>query len=153
MRANYAGEKTSDQGVTIDRLTDVAQGVEVLILPSLGNRVCQMKVHGNNILYYPAGDLLEHLKNPSLGGVPFLAPWADLLDEQACWANGKRYGFNMSLGNVRGQRPIHGLLTHSPFWQVMEVVADAHSAHVISRLEFWRHPTSWRNGRLLMSTR
>ena len=108
--------------------------------PSLGNRAYQMTVHGKNILYYPSGDISENRKNPELGGVPFLAPWADLLDEQAFWANGKRYGFNMSLGNIRGERPIHGLLTDSPLWQVLEVAADANSAHVLSRLEFWKYP-------------
>jgi aldose 1-epimerase len=46
----------------------------------------------------------------------------------------------MSLGNVRGERPIHGLVTSSPLWQVKEVAADAQSAHVSSRLEFWRYP-------------
>jgi aldose 1-epimerase len=82
-----------------------------------------------------------------LGGIPFLAPWADLLDEQAFAANGKRYGFNMSLGNVRGERPIHGLLANSPLWEVTEVKADSHSAHVTSRLEFWKYPdlmAQWR---------
>jgi aldose 1-epimerase len=138
---NYKAEKTYHQhNVPIVRLSDAASGVEVSILPSLGNRVYQMKVHGKNILYYPSGDLSEHSKNPSLGGIPSLAPWADLLDEQAFWANGKRYGFNMNLGNVRGERPIHGLLTDSPFWQIGEVEADAHSAHVTSRLEFWKYP-------------
>jgi aldose 1-epimerase len=138
---NYTAEKAYHQDeVPIIRLSDAASGVEVSILPSLGNRAYQMKVHGKNILYYPSGDLSEHSKNPSMGGIPFLAPWADLLDEPAFWANGKRYGFNMSLGNVRGERPIHGLLTDSPFWQISEVEADAHSAHVTSRLEFWRYP-------------
>ncbi len=102
-------------------------------MPSVGNRAYHMKVHGKNILYHPP-DLSE------LGGVPFLAPWADLLDEQAFWANGKRYAFNMGLGNVRGERPIHGLLTHSPLWLVTEVGADERSAHVSSRLEFWKYP-------------
>jgi aldose 1-epimerase len=97
------------------------------VLPDSGNRAQQMKVHGKNILYYP-------------GGIPFLAPWADLLDEPAFWANGKKYPFNMSLGNVRGDRPMHGLLINSPLWNVTEVAADAQSAHVSSRLEFWRHP-------------
>jgi aldose 1-epimerase len=137
---NYTAEKTLQQDVPIIRLRDAASGVEVSILPSLGNRVYQMKVRGKNILYYPSGDLSEHSTSPSLGGIPFLAPWADLLDEQAFWANGKRYGFNMNLGNVRGERPIHGLLTDSPFWQISEVEADAHSAHVTSRLEFWKYP-------------
>jgi aldose 1-epimerase len=62
------------------------------------------------------------------------------LDEQAFWANGKRYGFNMGLGNVRGERPIHGLLLDSPFWQVTEMAADGQSAHVTSRLQFWKYP-------------
>ncbi len=137
---NYSAEKTSHHNVPIIRLTDAASGAEVSILPSLGNRVYQMRVHGENILYYPDEDLREHLKNPSLGGIPFLAPWADLLDEQAFWANGKRYAFNMSLGNVRGERPIHGLLTDSPLWQITEVQADADSARATGRLEFWKSP-------------
>jgi aldose 1-epimerase len=36
--------------------------------------------------------------------------------------------------------PIHGLLVTSPLWQVTEVAADEHSAHVTSRLEFWKYP-------------
>ena len=134
MSDNYTAEATSDLGLDIIRLTDARHGVEVTILPSLGNRVYQMKIHGQNILYYPSDALSE------LGGIPFLAPWADLLDEQAFWANGKRYGFNMNLGNVQGERPIHGLLTASPLWQMTEMRADAHSVHVTSRLEFWKSP-------------
>ncbi len=137
---NYSAQKAWHQDVPIVRLSDAASGVEVSILPSLGNRAYQMKVRGQNILYYPPGDLSEHCKSPSLGGIPFLAPWADLLDEQAFWANGKRYAFNMNLGNVRGEMPIHGLLTDSPSWQIIEVAADEHSAHVTSRLDFWKHP-------------
>jgi aldose 1-epimerase len=131
---HYTVETTSDHGLNIIRLTDARRGVEVAILPSLGNRVYQMKIHGQNILYYPSDALSE------LGGIPFLAPWADLLDEQAFWASGKRYGFNMSLGNVQGERPIHGLVTGSPLWQVTDMNADAHSANVTSRLEFWKSP-------------
>ena len=135
---NYTAEKTSAHGIDVVRLTDAAHGVEVSIAPSLGNRAYEMKVHGKDILYYPPDGFSN--QDPKLGGVPFLAPWADLLDEQAFWANGKRYGFNMGLGNVRGERPIHGLLANSPLWQVAEVRADAQSAHVTSRLEFWKYP-------------
>jgi aldose 1-epimerase len=114
--------------------------VEVLVVPSIGNRAVEMKVHGKNILYFPAADVGEFQKKPRLSGIPLLAPWADLLNEQAFWANGKRYQFNMTLGNVRGERPIHGLLVNSPLWRVTEVAADARSAHVTSRLEFWKYP-------------
>lgn len=137
---NYRAERRSDRGVAIVRLEDVAHGVEVSIIPAAGNRAIEMKVHGKNILYFPYADAAGLLERPRLCGIPFLAPWADLLDEQAFWANGKRYAFNMELGNVRGKMPIHGLLANSPLWQVTEVAADARSAHVTSRLEFWKYP-------------
>src|SRR2546423_3586771 len=137
---NYSAEQTIDHGVPIVRLTDEAHGVEVSIIPSIGNRAYEMKVNGKNILYFPSADIGEFQKRPRLCGIPFLAPWADLLNEPAFWANGKKYQFNMGLGNVRGNMPIHGLLTTSPLWQVTEVAADARSAHVSSRLGFWKYP-------------
>src|SRR5579863_1551165 len=109
---NYTAEQTSDHGVPVVRLRDVADDVEVLIVPSIGNRAVEMKVHGKNILYFPSADVGEYQKMPRLSGIPFLAPWADLLNEQAFWANGKKYQLNMTLGNVHGERPIHGLLVN-----------------------------------------
>ncbi len=137
---NYTAEQISDHGVSIVRLTDAAKGVEVSIAPSIGNRAYEMKVHGKNILYFPSADVGEFEKRPRLCGIPFLAPWADLLDEPAFWANGKRYAFNMTLGNVRGEMPIHGFLITSPLWRVTEVGADKRSAHVTSKLDFWKYP-------------
>src|SRR5579864_7343010 len=46
----------------------------------------------------------------------------------------------MTLGNVRGPIPIHGLLGASGLWHVTEVAADAQSARVASKLEFWKYP-------------
>ena len=60
-----------------------------------------------------------------MSGIPFLGPWANRLDEQAFYANGKRYPFDMELGNVRGAIPIHGFLTTTDHWQVVEAKADA----------------------------
>ena len=137
---NYTAQKTTDHGVAVVRLTDAAKGVEVSIVPSIGNRAYEMKVHGKNILYFPSPDLGDLQKRPDLNGVPFLAPWANRLDEQAFWANGKKYTFNMKLGNVRGALPIHGLLSASPLWEVTEIAADKQSAHVTSRLQFWKNP-------------
>jgi len=137
---NYTAVQVSEQGVDIVRLRDAAHDVEVSIVPSIGNRAYEMKVHGKNILYFAstsAGDFKEH---PRLSGIPFLAPWADLLNEPGFFANGKHFKFNMELGNVRGNMPIHGLLVTSPYWHVTEVAADAKSAHVTSRMEFWKHP-------------
>ena len=112
---NYKAEQAFDHGIPVVRLVDTANSVEVSILPSIGNRAYEMKVHGKNILYFPISDLSQAGKTPGLNGIPFLAPWANRLGEQAFWANGKKYPFNMTLGNVRGPIPIHGLLSGSGF--------------------------------------
>jgi aldose 1-epimerase len=86
-------------------------------------------------------DLADLQKSPNLNGVPFLAPWANRLNEDDFWANDKKYTFNMTLGNVRSSPvPIHGLLMNSDLWEVGEVKADGKSAWVTSRLRFWKHP-------------
>ena len=74
---NYTARRTTEQGVAVIRLADAAKGVEVAVVPSLGNRASEMKVHGKNILYFPVTDLAELTKKPNLSGVPFLAPWAN----------------------------------------------------------------------------
>jgi aldose 1-epimerase len=135
---NYRAEQVTDHGVAIVHLSDHANAVDVSIIPSIGNVAYEMNVHGKNILYFPYADISEFQSRPGLCGIPFLAPWADILSEPAFWANGKKYVFNMGLGNVRGERPSHGLLTASPLWRVTEAAADSKSAHVTSRLEFWK---------------
>ena len=137
---DYTAERTTDHGIPVIRLADPANGVEVAIVPSVGNTAYEMNVHGKNILYFPYADVSEFQKNPQLSGIPFLAPWANRLDQQAFWANGKKYAFDMDLGNVRGANPIHGLLSSSPYWKVISVAADKRSARTTSRLEFWRYP-------------
>ncbi len=137
---NYKAVETSDHGVAVVRLSDFEQGVEVAIAPSIGNIAYEMKVHGKNILYFPYADLAEFQQKPALAGIPFLAPWGNRLDQQAFWANGKKYPFDMTAGNVHGMNPIHGLLSSSPHWRVTDVKADAKSAYVTSKLEFWKYP-------------
>ncbi len=61
---------------------------------------------------------------PGMGGIPFLAPWANRLDETAFYANGKKYPFNMGLGNVRGPIPMHGVVQNADQWEVVEAKAD-----------------------------
>ena len=60
-----------------------------------------MKVHGKNILYFPEVKLSDFQKKPMQTGIPFLAPWANRMDDSGFWANGKKYNFDMTLGNIR----------------------------------------------------
>jgi aldose 1-epimerase len=124
------------------RLSDRDSDTTVSILPSVGNIAFEMQVKGHNILRFPYATLADFKASPNLTGIPFMGPWANRLDEQAFYANGRRYPFDMTLGNVRGAIPIHGFLTTTDQWRVTEIRADDDSARVTSRLEFFRQ-SSW----------
>jgi len=125
--ARYTAHAAADR----IELTDAVTGTSVSIAPSQGNVAFSMKVHGHELLWYMPGQM---------SGVPFVGPWANRLDEQAFWANGRRYPFDMALGNVRGAIPIHGFLTLTDKWKVVDVRANQSSAWATSRLEFFREP-------------
>lgn len=138
----YTVQQVSDHGIPTVRLADIDHGIEVSILPSVGNRACEILVRGQNILYFPFSDPSAAKADRHLNGIPFLAPWANRMPE-GFHANGKKYRFNTDSNSIRLDQngiPIHGLLTSSPFWEVIDLAADAVSAHVTSRLEFWRYP-------------
>ena len=126
----------------IIRLVDRTADTRVSIMPSVGNIAFEMQVKGHNILRFPHASLADFRARPNATGIPFMGPWANRLDEQAFYANGRRYPFDMSLGNVRGEIPIHGFLTTTDQWRVTAMCADGESAWVTSRLEFFRQP-SW----------
>lgn len=127
---------------TVVELSDSRTQTTVSILPALGNLTVEMKVKGHNVLRFPFESAAGYKGGTGSIGIPFLAPWADRLDEQAFYANGKRYAFDMSLGNIRGTNPIHGFLTSATEWKVVEARADGQSAWVTSKLEFFKQP-SW----------
>lgn len=134
----YSAKQDGD----VVRLQDAKSRIAVSILPSVGNIAFEMTVKGQNVLRWPYMSVEEFKTRPGLSGIPFVGPWANRLDEQAFYANGKRYPFDMALGNVRGAIPIHGFLSTTNEWKVAEVKADASSAWVTSVLEFFRQP-SW----------
>jgi aldose 1-epimerase len=141
--ADYQAQSLKEDGIDIVRLTDARHHVEVSIVPSIGNMAYSIKVNGHEILFLPARSLSELQAKPALGGVPFLAPWANRIDGLEYWANGKKYLLNPGQGTLRfdgNHLPIHGLLSFSPLWKVMHAAADTGAAHVTSRLEFWKVP-------------
>jgi aldose 1-epimerase len=122
------------------RLEDARSRTSVSVARTVGNMAFEMKVNGANVLWWPYPSVEEFKSKPGMSGIPFLGPWANRLDEQAFYANGTRYAFDMALGNVRGAIPIHGFLTTNPHWRLVEAKADARSAWVTSRLEFYKQP-------------
>jgi aldose 1-epimerase len=135
----YSTVKDSD----VVRLEDKKHQTIVSVMPSRGNVAFDMTVKGKKVLRYPFASVDEFRKSRGMIGIPFLGPWANRLDEPAFYANGKKYPFNLTLGNVRPNQaniPIHGFLTNAPQWEVTDARADGSAAWVTSRLEFYRQP-------------
>jgi aldose 1-epimerase len=136
--AQYSAQRNGE----VVRLEDSTTQTVVSIATSVGNIAFELKVKGQDVLRWPFASVAEFKAKPSMSGIPFLGPWANRLDEQAFYANGRKYAFDMELGNVRGAIPIHGFLTTNDQWEVVEVRADSDAAWVTSRLDFARQP-SW----------
>lgn len=139
---SYVARQESKAGVPIVRLSDGAREMEAEIVPSLGNRAIALRKRGENFLYTPSDDPSQLKENRHLYGIPVLAPWGNRMPD-GFGANGKYYRFDPGSTALRLDQngiPIHGLLTASPLWKVVECVADENSAHVTSRLEFWKYP-------------
>jgi aldose 1-epimerase len=140
--ANYTAERTSVDGIEVVRLADAARQVEVWIVPSVGNIAYDMKVKGKRVLWSPFASPAQLKQRPRQSGNPFLAPWANRIDGDAFYANGKKYLLNQDLKNYtldQNRKPMHGFLAFVP-WNVARVSADDKTAEVSSRLEFWRNP-------------
>lgn len=139
----YKAERTTADGIEVIRLEDVGRNAAVAVAPTIGNNAFEFTVNGKNIFWLPFERLSDFARKPVLCGNPFLAPWANRLDQDAFYANGRKFLLNPSLGNLRRDangKPIHGVLAFSPHWKIAAVKADHAGAEVTSRLEFWRYP-------------
>ena len=141
--ANYSAEKAQQDGFEVVRLTDAKHNVRVSIVPALGNNAYEMLVNGKNVFWFPFASLAEFKAKPTFVGNPFLAPWANRLDHDGFYANGKHYALDRGLKNFRtdqNNHPIHGLIAYAREWKVVSLKADEARAEAVSRLEFWRYP-------------
>jgi aldose 1-epimerase len=138
----YSAQKLTVDGIEIVRLTDTTKKAELSVVASLGNNPYSFKVNGKEVFWSPYKSLAEFKAKPTQLGNPFLAPWANRIDQTSYYANGAKYNLNPDLKNYRGDgfgQPIHGLVVFAE-WEVIKVHADAKGAAVTSRLEFWKHP-------------
>jgi len=141
--ANYSAQKLAVDGIEIIRLSDAAHRIEVSICPSVGNIAYDLRVNGKPVLMSPSGGLAEWKAKPAQAGIPFLGPWANRMDPDSFWANGKRYLLNPDAGVLRRDAnglAIHGLLLFASAWQVIKLNAGDDAAEMVSLVEFWRHP-------------
>jgi aldose 1-epimerase len=129
---------TAKQDGDVVALADTTAKMNAEVVTSMG-KAWKIQVNGQNLVRTsPSLDAFE--ANSGLNGMPLLAPFANRLDETAFYANGKKYNFDLELGNVRGPIPGTGFVNGSKAWQLVEFKADGKSAWVTCRLDFYRIP-------------
>jgi aldose 1-epimerase len=134
-QARYSVKTTGD----VVQLRDSATNTTISVLTPVNNAY-EMVVNGKNVIRMAIKSVDEMRARPGQNGVPFLAPWANRLDELGFYANGRKYNFDMELGNVRGPVPSQGFLMGANAWKVLEAKADANGAWVTSKLDFYKNP-------------
>lgn len=141
--ADYGIEKATLDGVPVYILRDTARAVEVRVAPSIGMNSYEMTVKGKRVFWSPYKTVGEFAAKPTFLGNPLLWPWANRIDGTSYFANGKKYHFNLELGNVSpgsNNTPIHGLLRYEKRWEVTRAEADNNSSLVEAKFEYSRYP-------------
>lgn len=129
---------TAKQDGDVIELVDSTAQMNVSVVWSMSN-AWRIQVKGQDLVR-PAASLADFMARPGLSGMPFLAPFANRLDQTAFYANGKKYDFDVEQGNVRGPIPSTGYVNGTKTWQLVEFKADANSAWVTCKLDFYRDP-------------
>ena len=140
--AEYAVERKTLDGLDVYILRDPARSTEVRVAPTVGMNSYEMTVKGKRVFWSPYSSAGEFAAKPVFLGNPLLWPWANRVDGAAYYANGKKYPFNLDLGNVqpgRNNTPIHGLLRFEKRWEVVRT-SNKGAAEVEAKFEFWRYP-------------
>ena len=121
-------------------LKDTKADMVVPVVITVG-RPWRIVVKGHDLVRNTAASAEAFEAAPGLGGMPPLFPFANRLDQTAFYANGKKYNFDMELGNVRGPIPGTGFVGGYKGWQLVDSKADMDGAQVTVKLDFWRNPT------------
>jgi aldose 1-epimerase len=131
----YTAKQTGD----VIELRDTKAQMVVSVVAKMSNAY-RIQVKGHDLVRVTSPSVEEFEARPGLGGMPFLAPFANRLDQTAFYANGQKYNFDMELGNVRGPIPSTGFVNGSKAWELVEFKADGTGAWVTNKLDFYRNP-------------
>jgi aldose 1-epimerase len=129
---------TAKQDGDVIELADTTAQMNVSVVWSMSN-AWRIQVKGKDLVR-PSPSLADFQARPGLNGMPLLAPFANRLDETAFYANGKKYNFDLELGNVRGPIPGTGFVNGTKAWELVEFKTDGKSAWVTCKLDFYKIP-------------
>ncbi len=119
-------------------LKDARAEMVVPVVINVG-RPWRIQVKGKDLVR--PGASAEAFENaPGLNGMPLLAPFANRIDQTAFYANGKKYNFDVELGNVRGPIPSTGFVGGYKGWELVDSKADATGAWAMCKLDFYKNP-------------
>jgi aldose 1-epimerase len=138
----YTVDEVDQDGFRVIRLADREADLCVSVAPEVGNNAFEMIHRSKNFLWRPEPSLRSLRDKKLLFGIPFLAPWANRLDQDRYWINSKPYLINRELSNIRedpNNQPIHGLLLFEP-WEVESVAAGDTGAKLVCRYDFTGRP-------------
>jgi aldose 1-epimerase len=142
---NYSVVERVVEGHSTYHLLDARRKMDLGIIPDIGNFAYEFKVNGKDVLIAPES-LKAYIEKHWFGwGIPFLAPFANRIDHDYYYFQGKKYLLNDGLGNLLRVPPanlvLHGLLVFEPHWEVLKTGgSDAAGAFITSRLEFYKYP-------------
>ena len=128
---------TARQDGDVIELADTTAQMNVSVVWNMSN-AWRIQVKGKDLVRASA-TLADFQARPGLNGMPLLAPFANRLDETAFYANGKKYNFDLELGNVRGPIPGTGFVNGTKMWELVEFKADGRSAWVTCKLDFYKN--------------
>jgi galactose mutarotase-like enzyme len=110
-------------------------------VPSVGMVGASLTHRGEELLGQRKG-LRAYAETGSSMGIPLLHPWANRLDGLRYEAAGRTVELDPGRSPLRLDEhglPIHGVLTASPHWEVVETHAGAGGARLTARLDFAAH--------------
>jgi aldose 1-epimerase len=133
------------EGYSTYHLRDTARMMQLSIAPGLGNFAYEFKMNGKDVFIATESLKTYSAKRWFGWGNPFMAPFANRIDKDYYFFEGKKYLLNDSFGNLLRVPPnnyaLHGLLVYEPRWEVVKTGASAaEGAFIVSRLEFYKYP-------------
>ena len=142
---NFSVIKKKVEGHTTYHLHDKKRKMSFSLVPDIGNWGYSLKCNGNEV-FYPRPSFEQYIKEHGLNyGNPLMAPFANRIDQDYYYFEGKKYLLNGELGNFLRTPPtnfpIHGLLAYDPRWEVIKTSgSDSTGATITSRIDFYKYP-------------
>jgi len=142
---NYSVRRKKVEGHWTHHLIDAKRKMRLGFVADIGAWGYEFKVNGQDVLLAPES-LEAYRKERGLGrGNPLMAPFANRIDREHFFFQGKKYLLNNDLGNfIRAggsNLPIHGLLAYDTRWQVVKSGASPRQgAFLTARIDFYKYP-------------